>query len=61
MQRESFERQRRQTRTEFASVIFEWIEGLWNPVRVEPIGLQSPAEFETLNVEVTDAAKRQWG
>ncbi|NYI42046.1 transposase InsO family protein [Demequina lutea] len=62
MQRELLDRHAWTTRTELASAIFEWIEGLYNPRRRHtaltdhPGRSLSPATFEALHTHARHAA-----
>lgn len=57
MQRELLDRHNWSSRDELAAVIFEWIEGWYNPRRRHTsIGNLSPAEFEALHNPATQAA-----
>jgi transposase InsO family protein len=57
MQRELLDRQRRATRAELGSAIFEWIEAFYNPRRRHSaLGYLSPVQFERLHAAALTAA-----
>jgi len=57
MQRELLDRHHQATRDALASVIFEWIEAFYNPVRRHSgLGYLSPIEFEDLHTAASAAA-----
>lgn len=57
MQRELLDRTSWDSRTQLAAVMFEWIEGFYNPRRRHTsLGNLSPAEFEVLRTAAEVAA-----
>ena len=57
MQRELLDRASWDSRTQLASAMFEWIEGVYNPRRRHTsLGDLSPADYETLHTATEIAA-----